>query len=638
MIKKWFDKLLGKYEDLNLDTDKDRLADTFDQLARYKAEDRAIGFKIIESRQSGFIVKVEGLYAFVAYLKMPWFYADIKKWHTIAPYMIDCKMGGKIQRMSYEDNLYVTIDASDTVLKTATFQIHKAYRCIVLWKNNQSVLVELGQNFDWKCGSIEAEVKKSSFYFLEEFKDLNIGDSFVTFFHGFETEGKMIFGHQWVDKELENGELEKLIGSVQPITIHKESRHKYTYWYRGQYQCQLSITEDIYGDSYPLDILEQYLNNLADNSTILCEFIAIGKLKYKIKLKLADQLCQAIYDIHIQKNKKQIVEIADKLNSKSKPAPKPIVVNRKDEKVQYLHTIQEFTVKIDENGVKTYWLDDNYNGIPHLMFKEIKSDQPLKKKLRKLINLAVNGDKLWFYISDKLGKKNILYIQQTIESANKNLTDWPINKEKNKVEIKKAIVSDRISESMADELDSIMDTEQDIAIRYDADGKRRYWFQNYECKKIRFFENYLENVKYINPVKRYLQGLSDCSTIRCVITGIDTRKNKLHIKLSNMYKEAPHQSMILDTEKERFIGKEELIDIRYENNLPIFYLKNQWKCRFPRSYSAVPNNKGKIMKYIELNNPFWMTCIITGRDRHSEEYILELTKEQQEEIIKSIIE
>ena len=42
------------------------------------------------------------------------------------------------------------------------------------------------------------------------------------------------------------------------------------------------------------------------------------------------------------------------------------------------------------------------------------------------------------------------------------------------------------------------------------------------------------------------------------------------------------------------------------------------------------------MKYLEIKRPVSISCMIIGIDEDSEEYILELTKEQQEEIHLSL--
>ena len=506
------------------------LEELYDGLARLKAEDQWVMFKIAEAGKTGFSIKVGGLFGFIAYQKMPWFYSDIKKWSIIAPYMVDCKFGGKIQRMSFdEDDLFIAMDASASTIKTPELEVNQGYRCIVVYKTEQNLLVELGYNFDWKCGSIEAWVPKSSFYFQEEFNDLNVGESFYTLFHGFDQDGKIILGHQWVHKDLKLGELEKLIGTVQPITIRRDTKHKYSFWYMGTYRCQMEITESIYSDRCHIEFIEQYISDLKDGNEILCEFISLSKGKYKVHVKLTDSLCKAISEMHSQEhneNKVETVTVIEPRRGQSK-------MEDWSDKKQWLNTLQELEVKIGGDGLKTYWLHGKYICMPHEMYTKVKPFKELKKKLRKCINTLVHRDKVWFAISDKMGKKNILYIHQTVESANKNLTDLKINKEINNTETIKTRVSDMRSESLPDELDSIMDTEQDIVIQRDSKGKRVYWFKDvFQCKKIRFFENYLDQINYINPLNRYIQGLEDGSIIRCIVTDVDTKKNKLHIVLS----------------------------------------------------------------------------------------------------------
>ena len=68
----------------------------------------------------------------------------------------------------------------------------------------------------------------------------------------------------------------------------------------------------------------------------------------------------------------------------------------------------------------------------------------------------------------------------------------------------------------------------------------------------------------------------------------------------------------------------------------MFSLRNKFGCQFPRSHNEFRHNKGRIIKYLEIKRPVSISCMIIGIDADSEEYILELTKEQQEEIHLSL--
>ena len=71
-----------------------------------------------------------------------------------------------------------------------------------------------------------------------------------------------------------------------------------------------------------------------------------------------------------------------------------------------------------------------------------------------------------------------------------------------------------------------------------------------------------------------------------------------------VYKVEHFKNLILAQEKNRFIGKEETIHIKYEiGQAPMFTLRNQFLCQFPRSHNEFRHNKGRIMKYLEIKRP-----------------------------------
>ena len=166
MIKKWIDNLLGSELHANEGKDKSYLIELFDTLARIKAEDKWVNFSIQSMKKMGFSVKVGGLYAFIDFQDMPWLYRDIQKWKFISPYIIDTIFKAKIKEMSYEEKIYISIDASGARLETPVLELNEGYRCIVLQKTDTNILVEIGNNFNWQCGSIEVLINKSTFFFL----------------------------------------------------------------------------------------------------------------------------------------------------------------------------------------------------------------------------------------------------------------------------------------------------------------------------------------------------------------------------------------------------------------------------------------------------------------------------------------
>ena len=744
MIKKWIDNLLGSELHANEGKDKSYLIELFDTLARIKAEDKWVNFSIQSMKKMGFSVKVGGLYAFIDFQDMPWLYRDIQKWKFISPYIIDTIFKAKIKEMSYEEKIYISIDASGTRLETPVLELNEGYRCIVLQKTDTNMLVEIGNNFNWQCGSIEVLINKSTFFFQEEFNDLKEGDLFPTRFHGFDKEGRIMLGHQWIDKEWRTGELDQLIGTIQSIKIQRDAKKNLSFLYLDKYKCQLDTDAEEYGSEKNLELIEKYLKRLPDGHEILCNVINIVKGKYRIVIKLSEGLY------------KEICRVSDdKRRTPNRPIAK--VAEDVDEINKYIGTMQQLDVRINENGVREYWLLDKYICLPQEIYKKVKKKNEIKGKLKKYINSLENNAKVWFEIIARKGRTNKLLISQNIETAEKNLnislaqptllgeklrskidkligTDIPdeidkyigtvqeldvrinedgkreywfldqyiclpndpykntkqskeINKRlkkhinslehnakvwfeiivrkgrTNKLFIRQNLLSVEknlslspiellpldnsiesksnkiyLTELIPDELEEMIDTEQTITIKKDEYGSKTYWYDDqYQCIPQRFFENYLDNVKYINQIRRYINSLDSGSQIQCLITDINYKKNKISIALSPIYKNQDIKELVAAQEKQRLLHTEQTITIEYDHlEQPIFFLKNQFKCRFPLSAIEYRQNKGRIKKYIELYSPREMECLVQGINTETNEPILRLTLRQQRIIHKEL--
>ena len=744
MIKKWIDNLLGSELNANEGKDKSYLIELFDTLARIKAEDKWVNFSIQSMKKMGFSVKVGGLYAFIDFQDMPWLYRDIQKWKFISPYIIDTIFKAKIKEMSYEEKIYISIDASGTRLETPVLELNEGYRCIVLQKTDTNILVEIGNNFNWQCGSIEVLINKSTFFFQEEFNDLKEGDLFPTRFHGFDKEGRIMLGHQWIDKEWRTGELDQLIGTIQSIKIQRDAKKNLSFLYLDKYKCQLDTDAEEYGSEKNLELIEKYLKRLPDGHEILCNVINIVKGKYRIVIKLSEGLY------------KEICRVSDdKRRTPNRPIAK--VAEDVDEINKYIGTMQQLDVRINENGVREYWLLDKYICLPQEIYKKVKKKNEIKGKLKKYINSLENNAKVWFEIIARKGRTNKLLISQNIETAEKNLnislaqptllgeklrskidkligTDIPdeidkyigtvqeldvrinedgkreywfldqyiclpndpykntkqskeINKRlkkhinslehnakvwfeiivrkgrTNKLFVRQNLLSVEknlslspiellpldnsiesksnkiyLTELIPDELEEMINTEQTIAIKKDEYGSKTYWYNDqYQCIPQRFFENYLDNVKYINQIRRYINSLDSGSQIQCLITDINYKKNKISIALSPIYKNQDIKELVAAQEKQRLLHTEQTITIEYDHlEQPIFFLKNQFKCRFPLSAIEYRQNKGRIKKYIELYSPREMECLVQGINTETNEPILRLTLRQQRIIHKEL--
>jgi hypothetical protein len=632
MIKKWIDRLFGSEPDAIKGKDKSYLLELYDSLAKIKAEDKSVNFSIQEIKKSGFLVKVGGLFAYLPFQNMPWLYRDTRKWTYIAPFLHQTIFRGKIIEMSNDNRILITIDASGTILKTADLEQNKPYKCIVVKKVNYGLMLEMGNNFGWKCGSIEALMHKSTFLFEHEFEQIGEGEIISTQFQGFDKEGRIVMGDKWENKEWQTGELDNLIGTIQLITAKRNENKRFELWYQEKFHCHHIIDKVLYGSKENVKHIRNYLRGLSDDSELMCEIIRLKPDKQTIFIKLSDAQCEEIYRAQ---EKKIVSQIGAKL---SLIKPQIGASEYIDEVDKYIGTVQELDVRIDDEGDREYWFLDKYICIPNDPYKDIKQSREIKKRLKKYINSLEHNSKVWFEIIVRKGRTNKLFVRQNLLSVEKNLSLSPIEllPLDNSVESKSNKIY--LTELIPDDLESIIDTEQTIIIKKDEYGSKSYWYDNqYQCIPQRFFENYLDNVKYINQLRKYINSLDTGSQIQCLITDINYKKNKISIALSPIYKTQDIKELVNAREKQRLLRTEQTITIEYDQlEQPIFFLKNQFKCRFPITAIEYRQNKGRIKKYIELSRPREMECLVQGIDAETDEPILRLTLRQQKIIHKEL--
>ena len=406
---------------------------------------------------------------------------------------------------------------------------------------------------------------------------------------------------------------------------------KREYWFLDQYIC---LPQEIYKKVKKKNEikgkLKKYINSL-ENNKVWFEIIARKGRTNKLLISQNIETAEKNLNISLA----QPTLLGEKLRSK---IDKLIGTDIPDEIDKYIGTVQELDVRINEDGEREYWFLDQYICLPNDPYKNTKQSKEINKRLKKHINSLEHNAKVWFEIIVRKGRTNKLFIRQNLLSVEKNLSLSPIEllPLDNSIESKSNKIY--LTELIPDELEEMIDTEQTITIKKDEYGSKTYWYDDqYQCIPQRFFENYLDNVKYINQIRRYINSLDSGSQIQCLITDINYKKNKISIALSPIYKNQDIKELVAAQEKQRLLHTEQTITIEYDHlEQPIFFLKNQFKCRFPLTAIEYKQNKGRIKKYIELHSPREMECLVQGIDTETNEPILRLTLRQQKMIHKEL--
>lgn len=118
---------------------------------RLKDENKSVPFKIMGAKETGFVVKVSGLYGFISFKYMPWKYPDIDYWKAISPKLVDRIFFCKIHRIS-KDPISIIVDGEIPQFRKIELVPGEKYTGIIIRKSTYGFFVDIGYQFGWKCG------------------------------------------------------------------------------------------------------------------------------------------------------------------------------------------------------------------------------------------------------------------------------------------------------------------------------------------------------------------------------------------------------------------------------------------------------------------------------------------------------
>lgn len=196
------------------------LAEIIDKAHTLYLDQNTVRFKINKILEHGFMVRTCGLYAFIHFDKMPWYYKDNQTWSLIFPELFQKGFYAKIERFE-NSPLRMYLNAWCTKFKEYKLVPLETYESIIIQKTKNIVEVELGGHFDWKSGSIKGTVHKSQFDSYGVFKSAKPGDSLSVVFIKERMEGPPSFS---TNKENAHWALyppQDLIGRVVEVTVIK---------------------------------------------------------------------------------------------------------------------------------------------------------------------------------------------------------------------------------------------------------------------------------------------------------------------------------------------------------------------------------------------------------------------------------
>jgi ribosomal protein S1 len=263
---------------------KEWLEKLVETLESKKNENISLPFKIADIKKKGFTVKVSGLYAFIAFSHMPWKYNDTESWIAVKPKLTNKTFFCKIHNIS-KNPLSIIINGEIPQFKKVDLEIGNEYKGLIIKKYNYGVLIDIGYNFDWKCGSLIGFLHKSHFKSRKSFLNCLLGNEIQIIYQSSDENERLVFS---LDNEISNWNNKKpqeLIGQVVLVQIiRKTVESQVLFLVNGKYKGKITTSKANYTTARRRKIKEA-LNNLKDGETINCKVIGCNEKCRVLDLK-----------------------------------------------------------------------------------------------------------------------------------------------------------------------------------------------------------------------------------------------------------------------------------------------------------------------------------------------------------------
>lgn len=228
---------------------KDWTAKIVEELEIHHHNSDSIPFLIMETKETGFLAMVKGIYAFIAYNHMPWKYNDYESWVAIAPILKEKIFFCKIHLIR-KDPLKIILDGAIAQFKKAELVVGETYEGIVVKIVESGLFIDIGIHFEWRCGSLLGFLPRM---YLGRSKPIhfNIRHAMNVVYNGLNVEGQLVFCKDMESYEWHLGAAKELIGlSTWAKVIRRQSSDKIEYYVQGKYRAMMINDNKMFGPKY----------------------------------------------------------------------------------------------------------------------------------------------------------------------------------------------------------------------------------------------------------------------------------------------------------------------------------------------------------------------------------------------------
>lgn len=257
------------------DKKKNYLIKLIDNLKEKQEQSVSVSFKIVETRQNGFIVKSNGLFAYVHYNYMPWKYKKKEYWKIIFPLLKGKILFGEV--FSIKTNpISVQINGEIPQFKNMEFLFNHRYLGIVLDIEKNGILVEFGGCYNWNYGSMIGKIVFSYFESINNQSIYSVGSEIYTYYYK-EVDSHHVFSTSPIIKSWENDSIERFRNKVLVSKVTYASQKNIVLKVAESYEAYIFTKKEYYLGFY--GSFKKALKHLIKGDIITCEIIEINDVE-----------------------------------------------------------------------------------------------------------------------------------------------------------------------------------------------------------------------------------------------------------------------------------------------------------------------------------------------------------------------
>ena len=329
-----------------------------ENIERIKEYETIVPFCIVDFKRGGFLVRIEGLYGYVPFNRMPWTYPHPKFWESIQFSLIGKSFFGKVYDIERKegkaddgkDFFRVYVDASKEIFTEAEINRELEYQGVVVRKLSFGVLVDIGAHFEWKCGSLTGLLHQSKMIGPEALQLPEPGETIAVNYIGENDRGLLFAMAGYSNLQ------DRYVGKKIQIKVSRNENDKFTFWTIDGHKAYMPLQRAYYGEKKAWT--KRALKFLIDGEIIDCEILEVKNINNLFVVKwLPDDEFVSRVDLHLQKIQSFTDKIIPVKVCKSENGELSFLV---DDKYKAVISLENYIYKGTENLINysmNYWSD-----------------------------------------------------------------------------------------------------------------------------------------------------------------------------------------------------------------------------------------------------------------------------------------